>query len=290
LVVAIVAVAITVIIQQGQTQNTTGVTKQDNTYTGLKNLTGKTAIPLGQNVVLTLTENKPLTTFVALPNGSTITQGTTKYTKTNGIWNDPNATIVAGTAIIVYAPGSGTVDFEAVLANTPQAEISCATLGIGIKTIYDTTSSTDQNVFCGASGKTWTKVASTTMTQANAIAYCDGLVYANFSDWRLPSCTTKNLGQGCELYVSEMDICGWDGLCGQVYIWNGSAYTITNGSPTSCNTSYPNCLTQLNQLDRTQPFSYYWANDDSTYMSNTLGRILYYYPSTTLLRAVRCVR
>jgi uncharacterized membrane protein len=58
LVVAIATGVIMIIIQQGQTQNTEGTTKQDNTYTGLKNLTGKTQIILGQQTVLTITDKK----------------------------------------------------------------------------------------------------------------------------------------------------------------------------------------------------------------------------------------
>jgi hypothetical protein len=225
---------------------------------------------------------------VSLPDNSTITLGTTKYTKTSGTWANPNIVIPAGSTIIVYAPGSGTIDFEAVSTTKPSTNVDCSTLGTGIKTIYNTSTSTDQNVFCGASGKMWAKAATTNMTQASAITYCDDLVYANFNDWRLPGCTTRALGSGCELYQYGIDICGWNGNCGSNYTWNGTTLVLSPSPYTNCSA----CNLTFNPLDPSPPSPLAWSNETGTtvYMTLLAGRV-YYNPSTaTLARSVRCVR
>ena len=79
---------------------------------------------------------------------------------------------------------------------------------------------------------------------------CDGLDYAGYTDWVLPSCASHAKGAGCQLYAFAMDACGWTGSgesnCtpswdtnaqGNVYYWsstedasdNSRAWLIDNG-------------------------------------------------------------
>ncbi len=41
-----------------------------------------------------------------------------------------------------------------------------------------------------------------------ACYYCDGLDYAGYDNWVLPSCTSTVQGTGCQLYMFGIDACG----------------------------------------------------------------------------------
>jgi len=79
--------------------------------------------------------------------------------------------------------------------------------GVGVLADSSGTAS-GETVYCDENNRVWTPTQSGTYTWSSAQSHCDGLTYAGYSDWVLPSCTSKTANSSCNLYQFGLDACG----------------------------------------------------------------------------------
>ena len=132
-------------------------------------------------------------------------------------------------------------------------------------------------VYCDADGEMWTETAGSTYAWNSsgsgscleACNYCNGLSYAGYDDWYLPTCTNDgNLPGSCQLYQFGVDNCDWTG---------------TDGSESSCTPAW----------DTSAASNYYWSSteyDSSSawHVPFTNGNVNYFNKDSSYY--VRCVR
>ena len=89
-----------------------------------------------------------------------------------------------------------------------------------------------ETVYCDEHNRLWTPTRSGTYTWANALTQCSDLSYAGFTDWVLPSCTSKVADSSCYLRQYGIDACGgypctpsWDSAAPANYYWSSTEYS-----------------------------------------------------------------
>jgi len=108
------------------------------------------------------------------------------------------------------------------------------------------------------------------MTWWGAMAWAQDLVYAGFSDWRLPSVTDTG-NPGCDAIAFDGTDCGYnvDLATGELArLWYASlgntGFYDTSGTPTGCNASFPYCFTNTGPFLNAQPpdIFLYWTSTE----------------------------
>ena len=132
-------------------------------------------------------------------------------------------------------------------------------------------------VYCDADGEMWTETAGSTYAWNSsgsgscleACNYCNGLSYAGYDDWYLPTCTNDgNLPGSCQLYQFGVDNCDWTG---------------TDGGQSSCTPAW----------DTSAASNYYWSSTEydrssAWHVPFTNGNVNYFNKDSSYY--VRCVR
>ncbi len=103
-------------------------------------------------------------------------------------------------------------------------------------------------VYCDEHGRLWTPTQPGVYAWLGALTQCNGLTYADVTDWELPACTSHTKDSNCTLYQFGLDACGsypcaptaWDAGSQTGYYWSSTEYSSTNAWVVYFSTAYVN--------------------------------------------------